>query len=157
MKKTQKAETFAGIIIWVFILSFVMLWIVSILNFSWDITKKYDTENRKLVLTQNLKRITQRIDTSELSQNELFFLNKNTALWVFEIVRPEECINNLPPLSDTSSCFDNRYIDALWNTVENIKDYSGDIFTQDIKIIYEDTSLWITNKLIDVKINTYLQ
>lgn len=157
MKKTQKAETFAGIIIWVFILSFVMLWIVSILNFSWDITKKYDIENRKLVLTQNLKRITQRIDTSELSQNELFFLNKNTALWVFEIVRPEECINNLPPLSDTSSCFDNRYIDALWNTVENIKDYSGDIFTQDIKIIYEDTSLWITNKLIDVKINTYLQ
>lgn len=134
-----------------------MLWIVSILNFSWDITKKYDIENRKLVLTQNLKRITQRIDTSELSQNELFFLNKNTALWVFEIVRPEECINNLPPLSDTSSCFDNRYIDALWNTVENIKDYSGDIFTQDIKIIYEDTSLWITNKLIDVKINTYLQ
>ena len=157
MKKTQKAETFAGIIIWVFILSFVMLWIVSILNFSWDITKKCDIENRKLVLTQNLKRITQRIDTSELSQNELFFLNKNTALWVFEIVRPEECINNLPPLSDTSSCFDNRYIDALWNTVENIKDYSGDIFTQDIKIIYEDTSLWITNKLIDVKINTYLQ
>jgi len=134
-----------------------MLWIVSILNFSWDITKKYDTENRKLVLTQNLKRIAQRIDTSALNQNELFFLNKNMLSWDFEIIRPEECVNNLPPLSDTSSCFEHRYIDALWNTIENIEDYNGDIFTQDIKVIYEDTSFWITNKLIDVEINTFSQ
>jgi hypothetical protein len=63
----------------VFILAFVMLGIVNILIFSTDITTKYNETNRIQVLKQNLTNIVKDIDTSQVRENEIFYVHKNRA------------------------------------------------------------------------------
>jgi len=85
MLENKKAESFVGIIVWVFILSFVMLGIINILIFSTDVTTKYNEANRVQILRQNLTNVIKNIDTSMLSENEIFYIHKNRAASNHEI------------------------------------------------------------------------
>lgn len=139
MKKSQKGESFAGIVVWVFILSFVILGIVNILIFSTNITEKYDEANRVELLKTNLTKIIQNTDTSNLKENEIFYVHKNRATGEYELY--------------TGSTYENyKYIDENGESISNILAYSGDIYSQILWVSKEDTSFWDQNQVIKVSI-----
>ena len=141
MIQSTKAESFVWIIVWVFILAFVMLWIVNILIFSTDVTAKYNETNRIQVLKQNLTNVVKDIDTSNLQENEIFYVHKNRAgAWSkYEIY--------------TGSTNENyKYIDELGNTINDINLYEGDIYSQILWVSNEDVTFLDQNQVIRASI-----
>lgn len=139
MLASRKAESFVGIVVWVFILSFVMLGIVNILIFSTDVTAKYNESNRIQVLKQNLTNVIKNIDTSGIEENEVFYVHKNRAADVFEIY--------------TGSTNENyKYIDELGNTISDISTFEGDIYSQILWISTEDITFLEENQVIRASI-----
>ena len=139
MKTSKKAESFAGIIVWVFILSFVMLGIINILIFSTDVTAKYNETNRIEVLKQNLTNVVQKIDTSMIQENEIFYLHRNTTTGEYQIF--------------TGATNENyKYIDEMGNTIADIVTYEGDIYSQILWMSTEDISFLEKNQIIRASI-----
>ena len=139
MWPSKKAESFVGIVVWVFILSFVILWIVNILIFSTDTTAKYNETNRIQVLRQNLTNAIKDVDTSSLLENEVFYLHKNRAAGNYEIY--------------TGSLNENyKYINELGDTIDDVSTYGWDIYSQVLWLSTEDTTLIEQNQLIRASI-----
>lgn len=152
MKKSKNAESFAGIIVWVFILSFVILGIVNILTYSISLSNEYEEANRILILKQNLSNAIQKTDTSMLQENEIFYIHKNKATSEFEVIRPQECIDTLPVWSPEDQCHIYRYIDELGNTIDDISRFEGNIYSQLFWVSSEDASFWEANQIIKASI-----
>ncbi|MCH8519027.1 hypothetical protein LAT59_04680 [Candidatus Gracilibacteria bacterium] len=148
MKNTQNAESFVGIIVGIFILSFVVLGIVNVLTYSIGLTTQYEDANRILILKENLTNTIKKIDTSMLAQNEIFYIHKNRATGEFEIIRPEECISTLPVGSDESICHSYRYIDELGDTIPDITAHEGNIYSQLLWVSTEDNTFGEANQVI---------
>ena len=140
MLQTRKAESFVGIIVWVFILSFVMLGIVNILIFSTDITTKYNETNRIQVLKQNLTNVVKNLDTSNLSENQIFYVHKNRA------------DPNQYEIYTGASFSRYRYIDELGNTINDVDNFPWDIYSQVLWVSTEDISLLEQNQIIRASI-----
>ena len=139
MLRSHKAESFVGIVVWVFILSFVVLWIVNILIFSSDTTTKYNETNRIQVLKQNLTNAVKKVDTTNLLENEIFYLHKNRASTNYEIY--------------TGSTNENyKYIDELGNTIPDVSTFEGDIYSQVLWVSNEDITLIEENQVIRASI-----
>lgn len=142
MKKSQNAESFVGIIVWVFILSFVILWIVNILVFSTDLTTKYNDANRIDILTKNITNIARNMDTSQVKENEIFYIHKNTSAHTYEIY--------------TGSLNENyKYINEIWETIWDNNTYTSDTddtYTQILWIAANDTSFLNQNQIIRVSV-----
>ncbi len=139
MLQSRKAESFVGIVVWVFILSFVMLWIVNILIFSTDVTAKYNESNRIQILKQNLTNVIKTIDTSGINENEIFYVHKNRAASVYEIY--------------TGAVNEHyKYIDELWNTIPDINTFKWDIYSQVLWISTEDITFLEENQVIRASI-----
>ena len=154
MKKIKKAESFTSIIVWILILSFIIAGIANTLNYSIHLTHQYEEKNQILMLTRNIKNIVKKIDTSEIEENEIFYIYRDTTTeeYEFKIFRPEECITLLPIWWDEEICHNYRYINYLWETIPDIAEYNWDIYSQEIFIRMRDVSLWITNESIKVYI-----
>lgn len=139
MKKAQNAESFVWIVVWVFILSFVMLWIINILIFSTDITTKYNQANRIEILKQNLTNVIKKIDTSGLQENEIFYVHKNRAASNYEIY--------------TGSTHDGyKYVDETGNSIPDINSWNDDIYSQVLWVATEDASFLWENQVIRASI-----
>lgn len=143
MIQTTKAESFVGIIVWVFILSFVMLGIINILIFSTDVTAKYNEANRVQVLKKNLTGIIKNVDTSKLRENEVFYVHKNRATGAGE---------NVYEIYTGSINDGYRYIDELGNTVSDINNFQGDIYSQVLWVANEDITFLDQNQVIRASI-----
>lgn len=152
MKNTQNAESFAWIIVWVFILSFVILGIANVLTYSISLTWQYEEANDILILKQNLINAVKKTNTDMLQENEIFYVHKNRASSEFEIIIPKNCIDSLPVWGDESICNYYRYIDTLWNTIEDISSFNWDIYSQFLWLSNEDTSFWEVNQIIKASI-----
>lgn len=139
MLQSQKAESFVGIVVWVFILSFVMLGIVNILIFSTDVTARYNESNRIQVLKQNLTNVVKELDTSMIQENEIFYVHKNRAASNYEIYT-----------GSTNEHY--RYIDELWNTIPDVSNFDGDIYSQILWISTEDITFLEENQVIRASI-----
>ena len=157
MKKTQNGESFVGIIVWVFILSFVVLGIVNVLTYSTRLTSQYEDSNHILILRQNLTNAVKKTDTSMLIQNEIFYLHKNRATSEFEVIRPQECIDNLSPLEDESLCHFYRYIDSWGDTITDITTHDWDIYSHILWVSTEDTTFWEANQIIRASITKLIK
>ena len=139
MLHTRKAESFVWIVVWVFILSFVVLWIVNILVFSTDTTARYNETNRIQVLKQNLTHAIKNTDTSALQENEIFYLHKNRATSEYEVYTG-------------SSNSHNKYIDELGNRIDDVENFPGDVYSQILWISTEDITFLEENQLIRASI-----
>ncbi len=139
MLQSTKAESFVGIVVWVFILSFVILGIVNILIFSTDVTARYNESNRIQILKQNITHAIKNIDTSNLNENEIFYVHKNRAANMFEIY--------------TWSVNEHyKYIDEIWETIPDINTFDGDIYSQILWVATEDITFLEKNQVIRVSI-----
>lgn len=143
MLQSTKAESFVWIIVWVFILAFVMLWIVNILIFSTDVTARYNETNRILVLKQNLTNVVKSIDTSNLQENEVFYVHKNraSAEWDYKFEVYTWSLNE-----------SYQYIDELGNTVNDLDTFEWDIYSQVLWIANEDITFLDQNQIIRASI-----
>jgi hypothetical protein len=53
--------------------------------FSTDLTTKYNDANRIDILTKNITNIARNMDTSQVKENEIFYIHKNTSAHTYEI------------------------------------------------------------------------
>ncbi len=139
MQVNTKAESFVWIVVWVFILSFVMLWIINILVFSTDLTVKYNENNRIQVLKQNLSNAIKKTDTSTLGEKEVFYVHRNRASSEYEIMT--WAVNERF-----------KYIDEVWETIPDINTYEGDVYSQILWIDTEDITFLEENQVIRASI-----
>jgi len=139
MLENKNAESFVWIIVWVFILSFVMLWIVNILIFSTDVTTRYNEANRVQILRQNLTNVIKDIDTSYLQENEVFYVHKNRAWSVHEIYT-----------WSTNETY--KYIDENGETIPDVNTWEDDIYSQILWVATEDISFIAENQVIRASI-----
>ena len=117
MLPSQKAESFVGIIVWVFILSIVILGIANLIIYSATLVETYKETTRLWILKDNLANVIQKIDTSEIRENEIFYLYKNTGSTDFQIFT-----------GTTNAGY--KYIDSLWNHIADVSTFQGDIYSR---------------------------
>ena len=86
MKNNKRADTIAWIIIAVFILSFAMLWIVSVLDYNQDISNNYEKETDLYILKSNSENILKRLNIDNIQQDEKFWIYRNEANQRYEVV-----------------------------------------------------------------------
>lgn len=105
MKKSKKADSLIGIVIWIFILSFALIWIISILNYNKDTELSYSDFLYKYVLEWNSQNIITKLDTDSIDQDETFYIYKNNSTKNFEILT-------------WASNEQYKYIDWLWDLAD---------------------------------------
>ncbi|MDD3793385.1 MAG: hypothetical protein PHI37_01115 [Candidatus Gracilibacteria bacterium] len=85
MKNNKKADSIAGVIVAIFILSFAMLGIVNVLDYNQNITSNYEKETDLYMIKSNTENILKRVNIDSLQQNEKFWLYKNNVTNEYEI------------------------------------------------------------------------
>ena len=105
MQKNKNWDSLAWIIIWIFILSFSLLWIMNILNFNRDTYESYDESINNYILKANSKNILSKLDKSNLNDNEEFYIYRDDTTKEFKILT--WAINK-----------SYSYIDYLWNKID---------------------------------------
>lgn len=138
MKKILRAESFVGIIVGVFILSFILLGIWNIMFHSRDVIVSYLNVQKTDILKNNIASIIKAMDTDGISENEVFYIYKNTAS------------NNFEAFTWVLNA-GYKYIDEYGNNV-NINEYEGDIYARTLWKERDDRSLNSENQIIRVSI-----
>lgn len=117
MFKNKKAESFAWIIVWVFILSFVILWIVNIITYSRNSVGWFETENIVANLKMNYESIIKSsdIDFTWMSSGDEFYLEKNPSLLTYTFL-------------SWAIHTDHQYVDSIWIHITDTSTYEGDIY-----------------------------
>lgn len=118
MKYTKKAESFAGIIIWVFILSIALLWIANVVSFSQESLYEIRTEMDILWLKQSANKIVEYIDSRDIVEWETFYMYKNISLSEYEIFT-----------WSTNETY--KYVDAGWNWIDDIASFSWVVYSRE--------------------------
>lgn len=144
MIKNNKGETIVWILIWVFIISIVILWISSLINYSRITIQSYDRSTKIGILRENLTSIIKWIDLNGVKENEIFYIYKDTS-------------SNNYTVFTWSTNVEYKYINARWEKVEDISNYEWDIYARLLWIEREDTSLQNSNKLIRASIKRLIK
>ena len=144
MIKNNFWESLVWIVIWVFILSFIILWITNLLINSKSTVETY--ENKKIIniLKNNTENIINKIDISSINESEEFYLYKNTSLKQFNIFT-------------WSLNVAYKYIDQYWNKVNDLTWFQWDIYTRTITIKRIDNSLWSKHNIMSINIEKYIK
>ncbi len=117
MNINKKAESLAGIIIWVFILSVTLVGIANIVAFSqeslYEVSQKMNIQS----LNSTANKLSEYINTSSMSVGEDFYIFKNTSTNTYEIFTGwvNENYQNI-----------NKY----WEYVADISTYSGAVYSR---------------------------
>lgn len=128
MRKNNLWESLVGIIIWVTLLSICVMWILNLILFSNNLTDIFNNTTKMNVLKDNVTNVIKKVDTSSLLENEAFFLYKN------------ELTNNFEIYSWTGNVA-YKYINDLWDRVDDPLTYSGYIYARLLWVQREDTSI----------------
>ena len=105
----KKAESLAAVIVSVFILSIALLWIMNIVSFSKDTAIDYETEMFKHIIKSNSDTLVKQVSYDGLENDEIFYIYKDTVNKEFKVMT-----------WSTSSW--SKYIDVLWNRIDNLDD-----------------------------------
>lgn len=125
MIKNKNGETIVSVIIVVVIISIVTISMIKIVEYDNNLNFEQDKINYISLLEKNTNIMVNKIDTSNLLENEVFFINKNwTKIEVFSWVENQEY----------------KYINYLWENV-NSWSYLWAIYTRQC-IIEKDSPEW---------------
>lgn len=103
----DKAESLAAVIISVFILSIALLWIMNIVTFSKDTAIDYENEMFKHIIQSNSETLVKKMNYEGLESDETFYIYKDNA-------------NNEFLIMTWSTNSGSRYIDVLWNRIDDL-------------------------------------
>ncbi len=107
MKKSISWESLAWLVVWVVILSFTLLWMINIINFSKDAIVVYTSTIWKYILDWNANNIAKKVDISWVLDWETFYLYKDTT-------------NKIITVFTWASNEEYKYISSLWEKIDPI-------------------------------------
>jgi len=145
MKNTNiRAESLAGIMIWVFILSIVLLGIGNMISFSYNSIQAYEENSTLELLKSNTDSVIRKIDTSNINAGERFFLHKDNTNKNFVV--------------GTGAVFEPyTYIDSTGNHIADPINYVGDVYSRILYIERYDKNLNTNNQVIRVSIKKLIK
>lgn len=144
MLKTKKAETFAGIIIGVFILSIILLGLGKLMYYSYDMLSQFNDANRINILQNNLTHIIRKLDTTEVLENEVFYVHKNKLTKDFEVFTGATNVEY-------------KYIDKYGDKVDSIDTYEWTIYSRVLWKERSDNSIESDAEVIRVYIKKLIK
>ena len=149
LKRNKYAESLAWIIIWVFILSLVILGIWKLLSHSNDLIWSYKDSINIRILKNNLSHILLKTDTSNVLENQVFYIHKNTSIpgnFTFDVYT-----------WSTNARY--KYIDVKWNHIAqgDLATFEKDIYARFLYIQREDTALNSQNQVIRASIKKLIK
>lgn len=108
MNKTKNADSLVWIIVWVFILSITLLWIINILTYNKTVSSTFEDNIYNYLINTNWDNIIKKINTDGILYDENFYIykdkiNKNFIIYTWAINK------------------NYAYIDKLWNNVDKNK------------------------------------
>jgi len=140
MIKNTFWESLVWIIIWIFILSFIILWVTNLLINSKNIITNY--ENRKTIslLKNNSENIIKEIDVSSVNESENFYIYKNNTTKEFEILK--WTVNEKY-----------KYIDKYWNYIDDLENFDWDVYSRILLLERIDNLVWENHQIIKIDID----
>ncbi len=144
MIKNNLWESLVWIIIWVFILSFIILWVSNLLINSKKIIEDYDNIKTINILVNNTNNILTKLDTSILQENDYFYLYKDKTYKNFLIFT--WTINE-----------SYKYINKYWDHIENIDLYNWDIYSRILSVEKENDYKWKNNQILKTDIKKIIK
>ena len=144
MIQNNKWETIVGILIWVFIISIVILWIGSLINYSRTTIAAYERSTKIQILKDNLTNIIQQIDIDAIQEDEMFYVYKNESEKKFEVFTWA-----------TNEQY--KYVDANGTKIDDLIAYEWDIYARILWLEREDTSLEDKNKIIRASVKRLIK
>lgn len=142
MFTSTRAESFAGIIVWVFILGFVLLWIVQLLIFMTDTSTSYTEQNRIENLRKNIYEVLEKFDLENISSWEEIFIHKDTLWWIFRILT-----------GSMNSSY--QYVDEFWNHIPDINNYDDSIYILKWIVYKKDSFFGSQDTIYSVDVQAY--
>ncbi len=147
MQNNKKWETLVSIVIWMVILSFIILALMSIIINSKDTLKTYDNSRYLTILKNNASNILTKLDTENFWENDYFYLYKDKTNKEFKIFTWSDDTSN-PNYNN----YLYKYINKYWEKV-NINTYPWSIYSRFFWIEREDISIdWEKNQIIKAHI-----
>ena len=143
MINNKKAETLLSVIIWVFILTFVLLWITNLMIENNIIVDKFNKTRDINILKQNSISIIKNIDTSNIPENSIFYIYKNK-------------INNNFEIKDSSKP-KYKYVDRFWDYISDLNTYEWNIYSRIFYLERDDNSLWDVHQVIKASIKRLIK
>lgn len=144
MRVEKNAESFVGIIIGVFILSFVILGIANLIIYSSNLIESYTDTARVNILKESLWNIVKKLDTSTIQEGEVFYLYKNNTTSTYQIFTGS--VNQWA-----------KYVDENGESIANIVTYSGSIYGRFLWTEREDTTLTEQDQIIRASIRKLIK
>ncbi len=144
MIKRTSWESFVWIIVGVFILSIVILAVANIIVYSNSVISVYSDYSKTNILRENITSIVTNIDTSDIRENEIFYVYKNTSTKEFQIFT-----------WSTNSNY--KYIDEFGNLVPNVVTFNDEIYARILWLSREDTTLSDQDQIVKVSIKKLIK
>lgn len=135
LQKEKAWESLIWIVVWIFILSIVILGIWKLISYSTDLTDWYTDATNLRILKNNLSHIIIKLDTSQILENEIFYIHKDNTTHEFKVLTWSTNVRY-------------KYIDVYGNTVDNPLTFEKDIYARFLYIKREDTALNSQNQII---------
>ncbi|MDP2091102.1 MAG: hypothetical protein Q8K30_05920 [Candidatus Gracilibacteria bacterium] len=144
MIKNNFGESLIGVIIGIFILSFIVLGITNLLINSKNIINTY--ENKKIInlIKNNSENILKKINTEDIQETEVFYLYK-------------DIINKEFVIFTGSTNVGYKYIDEFGNKIDNLESFDGDIYSRIFWAERDDNSLGNNHQIIKMSIKKLLK
>jgi len=142
MIKNKKWESLVWIVIWVFILSFVILWIANLLIQNTIVINTYEDKRDISIIKANTTNVIKNTDTSAIKENEIFYLYKNKTTKAFEV-------------STWSSNY--KYIDRLWDNIDDVVAFNWNIYSRVLWVERDDDSIWEQHQIIRVSVRRLIK
>ena len=143
MINNKKAETLMSVIIWVFILTFVLLWITNLMIESNIIVDKFNKTRDINILKQNSINIIKNIDTSNIPENSIFYIYRDKSNNKFEIKDSNEP--------------EYKYVDKFWDYISDLNTYEWNIYSRIFYLERDDNSLWDVHQVIKASIKRLIK
>ena len=144
MINNNKWESLVWVIVWVFILSIILLWVTNLLINSNDIIHTYNNKEILNILKSNTENIIKEIDTSNISESEIFYLYKNNSTYTFEV------------FTWTTNA-EYKYIDMFWTKVNDLTWFTDDIYSRTLLLERDDNTIWSNHQIIKVSIKKLIK
>lgn len=144
MIKNNFWESLIWVIIWIFILSFIVLWITNLLINSQNIIDTY--ENKKIInlIKNNSENVLKKINTENIQETEVFYLYK-------------DILNKEFLIFTGSSNIWYKYIDEFGNKIDDLESFSWDIYSRIFWAERDDNSLWNNHQIIKMSIKKLIK
>lgn len=142
--RDRRGETLISVLVGVFILAITIGAIVMILSTNYELEDTYERNNTLFLLQNNATNIIRKLDTSLLTEKELFSVYKDTE-------------NKQFTLFTGSSVDTYKYIDAEGNHITNTGSFAGIIYARYFLIDKKDSSFGAENQVIKAAVRELIR